>query len=122
MPRFDGTGPMGQGPMTGGGFGYCGPGGRAQSMGGFGRGRGYRGGFGPGFGRGRGFGRGFGWQAFQPARGPGYDPSNRGAYAMDPKEEVNMLREEADALQAELASINRRIQDLEPQPPHPDAA
>ena len=23
MPRFDGTGPMGQGPMTGGGRGYC---------------------------------------------------------------------------------------------------
>jgi len=23
MPGFDGTGPMGQGPMTGGGRGYC---------------------------------------------------------------------------------------------------
>jgi hypothetical protein len=23
MPRFDGTGPMGQGPMTGRGMGYC---------------------------------------------------------------------------------------------------
>lgn len=23
MPRFDGTGPMGKGPMTGGGFGWC---------------------------------------------------------------------------------------------------
>ncbi|MBU4479392.1 MAG: DUF5320 family protein, partial [Candidatus Omnitrophica bacterium] len=23
MPRFDGTGPMGQGAMTGGGGGYC---------------------------------------------------------------------------------------------------
>ncbi|MBT0731886.1 DUF5320 family protein [Methanoculleus bourgensis] len=23
MPGFDGTGPGGQGPMTGGGFGYC---------------------------------------------------------------------------------------------------
>lgn len=30
MPRLDGTGPMGMGPMTGRGFGYCG------------RGRGYR--------------------------------------------------------------------------------
>lgn len=26
MPRFDGTGPMGQGPMTGKGFGPCGMG------------------------------------------------------------------------------------------------
>ncbi|NLZ30119.1 MAG: DUF5320 family protein [Methanomicrobiales archaeon] len=25
MPGFDGTGPGGQGPMTGGGFGYCHP-------------------------------------------------------------------------------------------------
>lgn len=23
MPRFDGTGPRGRGPMTGGGMGYC---------------------------------------------------------------------------------------------------
>lgn len=23
MPGFDGTGPMGRGPVTGGGFGYC---------------------------------------------------------------------------------------------------
>lgn len=23
MPRFDGTGPNGEGPLTGGGFGYC---------------------------------------------------------------------------------------------------
>ena len=50
MPGFDGTGPMGQGPMTGGGFGPCGRGlgirrGRGFRMvrgGGFGRGRGYR--------------------------------------------------------------------------------
>jgi prefoldin subunit 5 len=34
---------------------------------------------------------------------------------MDPQEELNMLRDEADALQDELASINRRIQDLESQ-------
>jgi hypothetical protein len=38
MPRFDGTGPMGQGPMTGRGMGPC-----NTSMGrGFGRGRGMR--------------------------------------------------------------------------------
>ena len=42
MPGGDGTGPMGRGPMTGGGFGYCsGYGGvmtRRSSWGGFGRG------------------------------------------------------------------------------------
>jgi len=46
MPGFDGTGPMGRGPLTGGGFGPCGRGLRR----GVGRGRGF------GIGRGRGFG------------------------------------------------------------------
>lgn len=55
MPGFDGTGPMGQGPMTGRGMGYCGP-----AQGGTpGRplGLGMRRGFGGGRGRGRGFRR-----------------------------------------------------------------
>ncbi len=47
MPYRDGTGPQGQGPLTGRGFGPCGDG------------RGSFGGFGFGRGRGRGFGRGF---------------------------------------------------------------
>jgi len=50
MPCFDGTGPMGQGPMTGGGRGYCavvlsGPGvipGNNRSSYGRGAGRGFR--------------------------------------------------------------------------------
>ncbi|WP_462325441.1 DUF5320 domain-containing protein [Desulfoplanes sp.] len=45
MPGFDGTGPRGQGSMTGGGFGRC-------------PGAGY--GMRPRFGRGGGFGRGWG--------------------------------------------------------------
>jgi len=58
MPGFDGTGPMGQGPMTGGGRGPCVSGAGAQPLtpgyrrGGFGYGRGL------GYGRGAGFGRG----------------------------------------------------------------
>ena len=48
MPRFDGTGPIGAGPMTGRGFGPCG--------GGFGMG--WRRNFRPG----RGMGRYFNWQ------------------------------------------------------------
>ncbi len=43
MPRFNGTGPMGQGPMTGRGFGPCG--------GGMRRGWGCGGGYGYGFRR-----------------------------------------------------------------------
>lgn len=41
MPGFDGTGPNGLGPMTGGGFGRCNPQGIARQ--GCGRGRGRRG-------------------------------------------------------------------------------
>jgi hypothetical protein len=82
MPRFDGTGPAGMGPMTGGARGPCNPH-NARYAGyspyrpryavppnpnyptGFGRpawglGRGFRG-RGRGFGRGRGPGRGRGW-------------------------------------------------------------
>lgn len=52
MPGFDGTGPAGQGPMTGRGMGYCGPSGNP----GYARplGLGFRRGWG-GRGRGRGF-------------------------------------------------------------------
>ncbi len=65
MPGFDGTGPRGMGPMTGGGRGFCNPYGPSYGMmprygAGFGwpvwGGRG--GGFGRGMGRGRGIRRG----------------------------------------------------------------
>jgi hypothetical protein len=51
MPGFDGTGPRGQGSMTGGGFGPCNTKGLV-----YGRGRG-----GVGYGCGRGMGRGRGY-------------------------------------------------------------
>ena len=62
MPFLDGTGPLGQGPMTGRGMGRCtgavGRGyGPVTGRGWFGRGRGV--GFGRGFGRGMGRGYGF---------------------------------------------------------------
>jgi hypothetical protein len=46
MPQQDRTGPLGQGPMTGRGFGICGK----------------------GFGFRQGFGRGFGRRCFQPVQ------------------------------------------------------
>ena len=79
MPRFDGTGPNGQGPMTGRGMGQCNNAHPADNENtineanhpttqplnqGFGRGYGRQAGFGRGMGRrGGGFGRGFGLQA-----------------------------------------------------------
>ena len=106
MPGFDGTGPWGEGPMTGGARGYCNPAlVRTSPLYGrrFGYGRGYR-------GRGfrRGFGPGYGW-------GRGYAPAAPyyGPYPMDPSQEVNMLKTEADALRSELDQINKRIEELE---------
>ena len=77
MPGFDGTGPRGMGPMTGGGRGFCNPyygGARQPSMGAYpyGSSYGYMPSYGAGYyppygaspygpyGGGRGFGRGFG--------------------------------------------------------------
>lgn len=70
MPRFDGTGPQGQGPMTGRGMGPCGQGGRPVGPG---MGRGAGRGMGQGYGRqgGRGYGRGFCW--YNPWRWFGQD-------------------------------------------------
>ena len=57
MPGRDGTGPLGQGPMTGWRKGNCNDANDSNNgWFGFGRGRGR------GFGAGRGFGRGFGWR------------------------------------------------------------
>ena len=71
MPRFDGTGPMGNGPGTGRGLGYCNPnhmmngpqGPQTGQFPGYGRGMGLRRGLGRGQAGGRGkmmgrFGRG----------------------------------------------------------------
>ena len=132
MPGFDGTGPMGAGPMTGGARGYCNPNqsayGPATAYGprywgaGYGRGlgRGFRGGFGPGFGWGRGYGRGFGWRgAYPPAGawyGPVYNAPYGSPYTMTPEDEVNMLKGEAKAMKSELDAINKRIEELKTEP------
>lgn len=110
MPGGNGTGPIGLGPMTGGGRGYC-----AVPY--------------PGRGRGpfagRGFGRGRGWRYWQCATGiPGWARVQRGwpAFGGEPypystemtaNEEVDMLREETESLKAELSDIQGRICDLE---------
>ena len=84
MSYRDGTGPMGQGPMTGRGMGPCAGG--ARLMGGRGMGRGN------GIGRGRGFGMGMG---FVPP-----------VYAAPTKER---LQSEKAMLEAELKAINEQL-------------
>jgi len=112
MPGFDGTGPAGMGPMTGGGRGFCSP-------------WGSRGGFGRGFGRGlgRGFGRGYGsgrWAPYPYADpwagyGAGYQPGTRPAYApqMSREEELEFLKNEARGVKGQLDEIDARIRELE---------
>ena len=112
MPGFDRTGPSGMGPMTGRGRGYCNPSqaayGPAPAWGrGFGRGRGFGG----------GYGRGFGWRVAYPPTGGWYGPAYNAAYGspynMNPEDEINMLKGEADAVKSELDAIQKRIEELE---------
>ena len=91
MPRRDGTGPMGYGPMTGWGMGPC----REQGYG-YGRrgrrmGRG-RGGYGFGYGYGRGFGPGYGYAAY------------------DDRSEREILEEEKETLQERLDYISKQLE------------
>ena len=117
MPRGDGTGPNGMGPMTGRAAGYCAgyntPG-FANSFGGRGMGRG-------GFGRGGG-GR-FGHRNMYYATGvPGWmrygtqapiaNPWGAPAPAMTSQNEVEALRQQAEFLQQSLEGINKRLEEL----------
>ena len=113
MPGFDRTGPMGEGPMTGGARGRCNPRGSLNSFGGLGMVRGARRGFGQGFGSARGYGRGPGRRGFSPAAGGWYGPAYDRPYAMNEKDQITMLKNEAYALNSELAEINKRIRELE---------
>ena len=102
MPGFDGRGPMGEGPLTGGGRGYC-----AGSMI-----RGRRSPFGRGVYGGRGGGRGYrnmyrltgltGWQRagyYGAPYGPDVERGNTEAE----------LKARAEFLERELEAIRKRI-------------
>ena len=119
MPRGDGTGPSGMGPMTGRAAGYCAGypapgymnpvGGRGYG----GRGRGFRGG---GFGRGRGFGwagTGYGYPAWGGAVASPYAPyAVPLGPAMAPEQEITGLKQQAEYLQNALSDTNKRIEQL----------
>ena len=111
MPRGDGTGPAGMGPMTGRAAGYCAGydrpgfmnpvGGRMGAGFGWGRGR--------GLGYGRGFGR-WGYPAAAPYEAP-YVPYTQSGYT--PEQEQDILKNQAKALENDLKQIKKRISDLE---------
>ncbi len=92
MPGGDSTGPMGAGPMTGRGAGYC-------------AGTGTPGYTHRGIGRGRGFGRGMGarfhaWWQTVPVSQP------------TPHEERKRLEQEAAALKHQAEQIQNRLNEL----------
>lgn len=101
MPRLDGTGPMGTGPI-GRGLGPCGAG--------------RRGFYGPRLGRGfcgcwSGWNRPrWGWSAW----GAGPIGPRWGLAPATPQDEAQALKQEAAYLQEELAAIQKRLAELEP--------
>lgn len=122
MPRGDGTGPAGMGPMTGRAAGYC----AGYAVPGFMNptgGRGY-------WGRGRGGGRG--WRHWYYATGlPGWARGGMGypawggpvypyvpqagsfAPTMTSEQELDGLKKQAEYLHDALGQINQRIEHLE---------
>ena len=121
MPGGDRTGPLGAGPMSGRGAGYC----AGYAIPGYANPTGGRGRFCRGFGRGRG-GLGRGWR-HRYWVGPGWMPYAYGdpyyvnaafpsypyARELNPSEEMNMLKEQSRMLQSELNEIQERIGTLE---------
>jgi hypothetical protein len=97
MPGFDGTGPRGMGPMTGGGRGFCSPWGIGAAFAGYGipprMGYGY-----PYYGR-----------AGMPATAPGAVPF---APQMTREQELDSLKNQAQAMREQLGQIEARIQQL----------
>lgn len=97
MPRGDGTGPMGLGPMTGRGTGYC----AGYPAPGF---------MSPGFGRRySGWGRGRGWRSrYQPIQ-------SQREYYPTKNEEKEMLNQELKSLEQDITLIKKRLQDFKGQ-------
>jgi hypothetical protein len=115
MPGFDGTGPRGLGPRTGGGFGFCSPG-TGPGVGGYAPGVVYgvgRGGIPWGGGRGRAFGGGRG--RWGMARFPYMMPAYGGGVPYPqaaPVDEKAFLENQLAYLEQQLAGIKERLAEI----------
>ena len=118
MPYGDRTGPLGAGPMTGRGMGFCAGFNRPGYMN-PGGGIGFRMGFGGGFG-----GRGRGWRnMYYGAGNPGWARGGRFFYPeYDPlpfeadyseEDELKILKNQYKALEKNLSEMKKRIAELE---------
>ncbi len=106
MPRGDRTGPMGMGPMTGRGAGYC----SGFTAPGYANPVGFAGGFGGGFGRGRGFRKMFyatGVPGFARCGYPAYTGTHTAAF-----DEKTLLCNQAEFLEGQLQQIKTRLSSL----------
>lgn len=101
MPRGNGTGPMGLGPMTGRGAGYCAGYGVPGCMNPLG---------GRGFGLGRGFGFGRGWYGAGAAQ-PVYPQAAWGNATAE--QEQAALKSQLANLEQLSADLRQRLNDLE---------
>jgi hypothetical protein len=115
MPRGDRTGPMGMGPMTGRGAGYC----AGYDVPGYANpapGRGFGMGWGGGWGRGRRWRHWYyatdqpGWARFGGAPAWGYGP-----YAGPPtrEQEIESLKTQAGWLKEQLDAVRECLTELE---------
>jgi hypothetical protein len=84
MPGFNRRGPLGAGPMTGGGRGFC-----------TGLGRGYR--------SARGSNAGFGWGS----------PAGYNSRSEDSASELSYLKAQANSIRETLDEISRKIAEME---------
>jgi len=105
MPGFNGTGPRGMGPMTGGGRGFCSPWGIGATSAGYGISQrvGY------------GYPR-YGWAGAPhpfygvPTSAPAAIPF---APQMTREQEIGFLKNQAQAMRGQLEQIEARARDLE---------
>ena len=104
MPGFDGTGPRGMGPMTGGGRGFCSPWGIGAAP--------RRYGVPPGIGYGYPYYGGIGapYPAYgAPATAPGATPFTP---QITPEQELDYLKNQAQAMRGQLDQIETRMREL----------
>ncbi len=130
MPGGDRTGPLGAGPRTGRGLGYCSgspvPGFMVPGFG--------RGGCGFGWFRGRGGGRGWrnwfyatgltGWQRAAMGAGPwgAFGPAAVSAGpGMSRDQELQLLKQQAETLSAALDQVRQRVEELEAEKQKPSS-